>query len=111
MCVKDDVFATTILQATESGPNVKMEKPSINGGKSIIVQRKREMEVTIHPGSPWHRPVVGIGQKGISAHPWRFCNAMVAAMEALGMSMEAFAVAAMRGTRHVAWFANIRQRR
>ena len=45
--VKDDVFATTILQATESGPNVKMEKPSINGGKSIIVQRKRRMEVTI----------------------------------------------------------------
>ena len=36
--VKDNVFATTILQATESGPNVKMEKPSINGGKSIIVR-------------------------------------------------------------------------
>jgi len=30
-----------------------MEKPSINGGKSIIVQRKRRIEVTIHPESPW----------------------------------------------------------
>ena len=89
-----------------------MEKPSINGGKSIIVQRKRRMEVTIPSRiSMWRRPLVGIGSKDISAHPWRFCNAMVAAMEALGMSMEAFAVAAMRGTRHVARFANIRQRR
>ena len=38
---------------------------------------------------------------GISAHPWGFCHAIVAAMEALDISMEAFAIAAMRGTRHV----------
>ena len=105
--VKDDVFTTTILQAAESGPNVEMEKPGIDGGKSIIVQRKRQMEVAVHPDSPWHRtsfqfseflaarPLVGIGSKGISARKW--------------------VVAATRDARHihgtaVARLANIRKR-
>ena len=49
------------------------------------------------------RPVVGIGLKGISAQSsMETLHVMVAAMEALGVSMEAFAIAAMRGTRHVA---------
>ena len=93
---------------------MKVEKPSINGGKSIVVQRKRQMEVTIHPESPWHRPGVGIASKGIPAHPWRFCHAMVGAMEALDKSMEAFG--AKRGGQWIPGasvdrFANIGQRR
>ena len=47
--VKDDVFSTAVLQAAKGSPNVKMEKPSIKGGKGIIVQRKRQMEVAINP--------------------------------------------------------------
>ena len=93
---------------------MKMEKPSINGGKSIVVQRKRQMEVTTHPEFPWHSPLVGIGSKGVPAHPWIFCHAMVGAMEALDKSMEAFG--AKRGGQRLSAasvdrFANIGQRR
>ena len=91
------------------------------------------MEVTTHPEFPWHSPLVGIGSKGVPAHPWIFipwqsplvgkgvpahpwifCHVVVGAMEALDKSMEAFG--AKRGGQRLSAasvdrFANIGQRR
>ena len=73
--VKDDVFSTAVLQAAEGSPNVKMEKPSIKGGKGIIVQRKRQMEVAINPDFPRHRRIAVARFASIRGRWW--CGVVV----------------------------------